>query len=367
MLSDAFCPAAMTGTHTVSENPLPAKPTVTAASRCGAGTVTLRASSTGAVIDWYATSSGGTAFRSGNNTYTTPSLSASTTYYTQARIAATGCVSAARTAVVATVKTALTISRSGGAASQTINLKETLKAIVYTASDAATISRTDGSFPTGVTGTASGSSFTISGAPSLAGTFSYSLTAATNVNGCASTSTAGIITVQAGTFSTSSTSGPNTAYTTKTWMIGTGSSAQTWSDRIVSPTCTKVSAIPTFGGSYYSEVDGHFYYAHGCIMNNQTTLCPTPWRIPNRVDFDRLAASLGGRTTPAIQRLNAEWGTGGLHSNGAVSNANISVWALLTSESANKLTAFTLTSAFSVDSNYATAASGTGLQLRCVK
>jgi uncharacterized protein (TIGR02145 family) len=86
-------------------NPVPANPTVTAGSRCGAGTVTLSAASGGAEIDWYDAATGGTPLLSGNNTYTTSSLTASTTYYAQARIAATGCVSAARVAVTATVNT----------------------------------------------------------------------------------------------------------------------------------------------------------------------------------------------------------------------------------------------------------------------
>jgi hypothetical protein len=100
-----YCAATMTGTHDVSENPLPTNPTVTAASRCGDGTVTLRATSSGAVIDWYRAASGGTALLEGNNRYTTPRLSASTTYYTQARNSTTGCLSAVRTAVTATINT----------------------------------------------------------------------------------------------------------------------------------------------------------------------------------------------------------------------------------------------------------------------
>jgi hypothetical protein len=96
------CPAEMNGLHEVSELPLPANPTVTAASRCGNGTVTLYATSSGAVIDWYAEASGGTALVSGNNTYTTPSLRASTPYYAQARNSAIGCLSAERVVALAT-------------------------------------------------------------------------------------------------------------------------------------------------------------------------------------------------------------------------------------------------------------------------
>jgi hypothetical protein len=89
----------------ISVNPVPANPSVTAAARCGAGTVTLYASSLGAVIDWYGGFSGGTVSLSGSNTYTTPSTTATRNFYAQARTAA-GCLSASRTAVSVTINTA---------------------------------------------------------------------------------------------------------------------------------------------------------------------------------------------------------------------------------------------------------------------
>ena len=89
---------AVTGTM----NALPANPTGTNGSRCGSGTVTISATSSGAVIDWYNAASGGTLLLSGNNSYT-PSISTSTTYYAQAHNNTTGCLSAARTAVGATI------------------------------------------------------------------------------------------------------------------------------------------------------------------------------------------------------------------------------------------------------------------------
>jgi uncharacterized protein (TIGR02145 family) len=92
-------------TQSATVNPLPAAPTGVGSARCGAGTLTLSASSSGAVIDWYNAASGGSVLSGGSatNSYTTPSIDASTTYYAQARIAATGCVSATRLAVSSTV------------------------------------------------------------------------------------------------------------------------------------------------------------------------------------------------------------------------------------------------------------------------
>lgn len=60
---------------------LPTAPSVTAAERCGPGTVTLSASGSG-TLSWFDSASGGTAVNTGT-TYTTPSLSANTTYYVE--------------------------------------------------------------------------------------------------------------------------------------------------------------------------------------------------------------------------------------------------------------------------------------------
>jgi len=80
--------------------PLPIATSV-AGSRCGAGTVTLSASSTttGATFNWYANAVGGTALATAA-TYTTPSISLNTTYYVAA---VNGTCEGARVATVATV------------------------------------------------------------------------------------------------------------------------------------------------------------------------------------------------------------------------------------------------------------------------
>jgi hypothetical protein len=54
--------------------------TTTPASRCDAGTLTLGATATSGIINWYASATGGTALGTGTS-FTTPSLSSTTTYY----------------------------------------------------------------------------------------------------------------------------------------------------------------------------------------------------------------------------------------------------------------------------------------------
>jgi uncharacterized protein (TIGR02145 family) len=79
-------------TQTGTINALPNNPLVVAGERCGAGTVTLLASSSGAVIDWYADASGGTSLTTGPSY--TPNISVTAPYYAEARFEVTGCVSA---------------------------------------------------------------------------------------------------------------------------------------------------------------------------------------------------------------------------------------------------------------------------------
>jgi uncharacterized protein (TIGR02145 family) len=101
MAEGLTCAIAMDGTHVVVENPLPADPTVNNDSRNCSGTVTLSASSSGALIDWYATADTASTFHTGAS-YTTPEVYTSTTYYVQARVEGSGCLSA-RVAVTAEV------------------------------------------------------------------------------------------------------------------------------------------------------------------------------------------------------------------------------------------------------------------------
>ncbi|MDR3184735.1 MAG: hypothetical protein LBT49_04955 [Prevotellaceae bacterium] len=105
VLAGAFCEKPM-GALVVKEHPLPNNPTVTAGSRCGAGTVQLSATSPDAVIDWYNVPTGGSVLPDGTGVspFTTPSLTATTTFYAEARFTSTGCMSSSRTAVTATLQ-----------------------------------------------------------------------------------------------------------------------------------------------------------------------------------------------------------------------------------------------------------------------
>jgi hypothetical protein len=103
-------------------DPTSIPPTVTAGTRCGAGTVTLQANGavTGGSYRWYTVATGGTAINGATgNSYTTPTLYGTTTYYVSV-VDASGIKETARTPVTATISYTLppTIVASG---STTIN------------------------------------------------------------------------------------------------------------------------------------------------------------------------------------------------------------------------------------------------------
>jgi uncharacterized protein (TIGR02145 family) len=333
--------------------PLPADAIVTAGSRCGSGTVTLKAEPpAGVVIDWYGAATGGTVLAGGSATdsFTTPVISSSTTYYAEARDITTGCASLSRTAVLATVHPVPIISRSGGAAVQSLPLSVAITAMTYTAPDA-TISMT-GSFPPGVTGTASGASYIISGTPTATGTFGYTLTAA--AGGCTGTAVAGTLTVRTEVMG---------FYTSSIWNYD----GYIWSDRVVG-TPAGCSGVPTLSVTdsplppaefKISDISGveRYYYNWTCAQS----VCPSGWILPTRAQFNALLEIAD------FTNLAANWGLGGHASGSDMFDVNTSglYWSS-TEDNSNTNYAYPffyshyVLTTNSVPKNY-------GFQVRCVK
>jgi gliding motility-associated-like protein len=95
---------AITSTAIITINPLPAAPTTTGASSCGANSIVLTAAGAAAgQYRWYTVATGGTAIAGQTNaTYTTPVLASTTTYYVAIN---NGTCESTRTAVIATINT----------------------------------------------------------------------------------------------------------------------------------------------------------------------------------------------------------------------------------------------------------------------
>ncbi len=126
-------------------------------------------------------------------------------------VTTTGATPVASTTGTITVgaNSSLVLTSAAGTTGQTVNINTAITNIVYTTGNGATGATVTG-LPAGVTGAYSGGSngtFTISGTPTVAGTFSYNVTTS---GGCGSASLTGTITVAtAPTITLSSAAGTN--------------------------------------------------------------------------------------------------------------------------------------------------------------
>jgi hypothetical protein len=229
-------------------------------------------------------------------TFSEASTAAGRFSYTVRTVDATGaqCEIPVSNVFAITINPVSAIYRSGGNASQTVNQNTAITAMTYTASNAATIAMT-GSFPEGVNGIASGSSYTISGTPTIIGSFGYALTPA--VGSCSSTAAVGALTVIDPT--------QPIAASTQTWTFG----AQTWSDRIVATPadCIQTDVLSTtdYMVAEYRVYYDRVYYKIQCVIDAQASLCPNPWRVPTWDDMQTL------RRTATYLDLILAWGYGG--------------------------------------------------------
>jgi uncharacterized protein (TIGR02145 family) len=179
-----FREVAMDGAPTVTKYSNPDPPAMTGGgSQCG-GTKSIKAEANGdGAIRWT------------DNSSTVSTRTVGTGTYYAVTTSAASCESAAASVSV-TINPVPTISRSGGDASQTVNQNTDISPITYTASNATSIVLSSGSLPASVTGTATGTVFTIKGAPSATGMYNYTVTAS-NTNGCGPATATGTITVVA--------------------------------------------------------------------------------------------------------------------------------------------------------------------------
>jgi len=103
LTSNAICAQAnpaTSNTVTMVASTVPTVTTTTPASRCGTGTLSLGATASAGILNWYSTSTGGSSSGSGT-LFVTPSLSTTTTYYVDATL--NGCTTDSRSPVLATV------------------------------------------------------------------------------------------------------------------------------------------------------------------------------------------------------------------------------------------------------------------------
>jgi hypothetical protein len=114
---------------------------------------------------------------------------------------------------------------------------------------------------------------------------------------------------------------PPHAASTKTWKFGT----QTWSDAIEMRSCNHT--LSNSGDNYpaccsYSDGLKTWYFYNRTYLNWHKDMCPTPWRVPTKEDFETLLNSA------TANRLYADWGARGmLHPPYPVPIAALMLWS----------------------------------------
>jgi hypothetical protein len=151
---------------------------------------------------------------------------------------------------------------------------------------------------------------------------------------------------------------PPHAASPNTWTFG----EQTWSDAIQIPECNKSSFTDSYTEpqcrSYTENGKTWYFYNWSYVCTNEVTLCPTPWRVPSRSDFQILVGN-----TP-IAMLRTAWGEGGwCLSNRVDIGGDQQLWST---------TVYDGTTAYSIYQMYgeyqvARLNRDSGIQVRCVK
>jgi hypothetical protein len=108
---------------------------------------------------------------------------------------------------------------------------------------------------------------------------------------------------------------PPYAATTQTWTFGD----QTWSDDIQCPECNKEdfpdSDTEPQCRSYTESEKTYYYYNWAYVKTNEAKMCPSPWRVPTRDDFNTLVSNM----------TTYEWSVGGY---AAGDNASHPMWMI---------------------------------------
>jgi len=198
---------------------------------------------------YFGTSAGSLAFQTTTpaeqNVFALPTLNNNTTYYWRVDAVMSDNSVVTGTVWSFTTKNAIVLSSAIGSNAQTVCINTAITNITYNVGTA-----TGASFsglPTGVAGSLSGNTVTISGTPSVAGSFSYTITVTTN---CGTFTSNGTITVTANNTITRTSAAATTA---QTLCINTAITNITYST--VGATGANFSGLPTgVTGAWSSNV-----------------------------------------------------------------------------------------------------------------
>ncbi|MDR0729979.1 MAG: hypothetical protein LBF19_07670 [Prevotellaceae bacterium] len=266
-------------------------------------------------------------------------FAASGTYTVVVTDDATGCT-AVSNAQEATVEAApnIILSSAVTTTSQTVAKGTAITPVQYTTTNATGATLTGQ--PSGVSGSWTSNVYTISGTPTVTGTFNYTVTT-TNSNGCPNATATGTITVNLavigcipaslnlGTVGFSST----TTYSRNGLIISSPVTATYCNNRCGSfdgdsgndfkADCAWIVSAGTAGflGRLFSWC---------MVMQYADQLCPSPWRVPTKEDHCRLVNGDPGICTTLSESFNGKYGyfyTGYASSSGCYSYMKGYYWS----------------------------------------
>jgi uncharacterized protein (TIGR02145 family) len=272
-----------TASGTITVHPLPVITTTSPAAICSTGEVALTATASGGTTTamtytWIIDGEAETVTTTTGN-YTACSLPAGTPTYSVTLTNANGCISAAATGTI-TVQALPTLTLTTANNTQSINSGLPVTAIKYTTANASGATVTG--LPAGVSGNWAANTLTISGTPSAAGIFNYTVST-TNGIGCPSQTASGTLTVY----------GSPPGAGTNTYACG----AQTWSGPVRIADCdhdefTNDPTAPHCRSDTWNSIK-YYYYNWAYVNANKNTMCPYPWHVPSNTEFTTLRNCLG--------------------------------------------------------------------------
>jgi hypothetical protein len=155
---------------------------------------------------------------------------------------------------------------------------------------------------------------------------------------------------------------PRYAASTHTWVFG----EQTWSDAIQGPACNKESfedgdTTPQCR-SYTEDGETFYYYNWAYVDAYKSRMCPAPWRVPTKSDFETLVFYAGAST------LISEWGYGGYANGSSVTDETSYAYYWSCTESASSgIDGAYFLSYYSGDLLVTDTYKGNVFQVRCVR
>lgn len=241
-----------------------ALPTITGVlSVCAGAQTQLTGSATAATVNAWSSSNTAVATVDGTGLVTGVSGGTSTITYTNSD----GCIITAT--VTVTPLPSLVLTSAPTTASQSVCINTPITTIVYTIGGSATNAAVTG-LPTGVSGVFSGSTFTITGTPTAAGTYPFTVnttggcTPDATLNGTITVNPLSTIVLTSAPATTSQTICINTPLTDIIYTVGSGATGATLSSGAFPPGVTgvfdaltneyKISGIPTSSGTFNYQV-----------------------------------------------------------------------------------------------------------------